>query len=312
MTHAATIGSGFDDMENDLPEGTSSAQTARLFQPAGEVPAAAQQRFESTKPTYREVCTKCHGSGKFYSYTGRLVGECFHCKGKKHVDFKSSPEQRERERKNAAEKRASKALNNWAWFKEHFPNEAHWIENNQDFGFAVNMKDAVGRYGNLTDKQLDAIARCIVKQEQREAERAAKREATIKAHAAAPTVDVSRIEQLFDNARAKGLSKLCLRLDAFKFKPAPAHGANPGAIYVTNNDAEGKYLGKIHQGKLLTSGFVSTEERNRIAAAASDPSSAAEAYGKRTGQCCVCGRELTAEESIARNIGPICAGNYGL
>lgn len=33
----------------------------------------------------------------------------------------------------------------------------------------------------------------------------------------------------------------------------------------------------------------------------------AEQYGKTTGQCAICGRVLTNEESIERGIGPICA-----
>jgi hypothetical protein len=35
------------------------------------------------------------------------------------------------------------------------------------------------------------------------------------------------------------------------------------------------------------------------------------AYGKRTGACSCCGRELTNGESIDRGIGPICAEKYG-
>jgi hypothetical protein len=33
--------------------------------------------------------------------------------------------------------------------------------------------------------------------------------------------------------------------------------------------------------------------------------------GLLTGNCCVCGRMLTAEDSIAGGIGPICAGKVG-
>ena len=36
-----------------------------------------------------------------------------------------------------------------------------------------------------------------------------------------------------------------------------------------------------------------------------------EAYGMRTGQCAICGLELTNGESIARGIGPICAEKWG-
>lgn len=36
----------------------------------------------------------------------------------------------------------------------------------------------------------------------------------------------------------------------------------------------------------------------------------AKAYGKVTGTCCVCGRKLTNEASIADGIGPICATKF--
>jgi ribosomal protein S14 len=36
----------------------------------------------------------------------------------------------------------------------------------------------------------------------------------------------------------------------------------------------------------------------------------AKAYGRKTGQCCDCGRELTNPVSIKAGIGPICAGKY--
>lgn len=34
-------------------------------------------------------------------------------------------------------------------------------------------------------------------------------------------------------------------------------------------------------------------------------------FGKLYGWCCICGRRLTNEESIARGIGPVCAGKQG-
>lgn len=36
----------------------------------------------------------------------------------------------------------------------------------------------------------------------------------------------------------------------------------------------------------------------------------AKAYGKVTGQCCVCGRTLTNESSIEAGIGPVCSGKF--
>lgn len=42
----------------------------------------------------------------------------------------------------------------------------------------------------------------------------------------------------------------------------------------------------------------------------SDPLATAQKYGKLSGSCCSCGRDLTDPESIAAGIGPICAGKF--
>jgi len=42
-----------------------------------------------------------------------------------------------------------------------------------------------------------------------------------------------------------------------------------------------------------------------------DPLAAAVKYGKLTGRCCSCSRELTADGSIEAGIGPICAQKFG-
>jgi hypothetical protein len=104
-------------------------------------------------------------------------------------------------------------------------------------------------------------------------------------------------------------------LDDFKFKPAPATGRNAGAIYVTSltdhsDDGEALYLGKIANGKFEAVRSCPAGIAERIVAAASDPKAAAIAYGKRTGSCCICARELTDPQSVEAGIGPICAEKY--
>lgn len=42
-----------------------------------------------------------------------------------------------------------------------------------------------------------------------------------------------------------------------------------------------------------------------------DPLGTAQKYGKESGRCCSCGRDLTDPESIAAGIGPICATKFG-
>jgi hypothetical protein len=45
---------------------------------------------------------------------------------------------------------------------------------------------------------------------------------------------------------------------------------------------------------------------------AEDPTGAASMFGHEFGRCGVCGRGLTNDDSRARGIGPVCAGNLGL
>jgi hypothetical protein len=112
----------------------------------------------------------------------------------------------------------------------------------------------------------------------------------------------------FGKAKQAGIRRPKLRLDVFTFSPASADGKNAGALYVKEGET---YLGKIAGGKLFASRDCSQENKDRILAVAADPEQAAVAYGKRFGQCSVCARELTNEDSINRGIGPICAERFG-
>lgn len=112
----------------------------------------------------------------------------------------------------------------------------------------------------------------------------------------------------FETARSKGIKTPKIRLDTFVFSAAAPTSANPGAIYVKEN---GAYLGKIVRGTYLPLPEVVEDQYRRILTVMEKPDEAAKEYGRRTGNCCVCGRLLTNEDSIEAMIGPICAGNYG-
>jgi hypothetical protein len=114
----------------------------------------------------------------------------------------------------------------------------------------------------------------------------------------------------FNTARSKGIEHPKMKIDGLTFTPAPATGMNPNAIYV-------KY-GKTYYGKIVAGVFqpisytaVSTATIERIQKIMCDPVTEAEAYGRRTGICAICGRGLTKAESIDRGIGPICAEKMG-
>jgi hypothetical protein len=166
----------------------------------------------------------------------------------------------------------------------------------------------------LSEKQMAAAERMIAKVEATRARKAQERAA------AAPEVDLSAIEAMFATAIAKGFKRPSYRAEGLYIKLAPANGRNAGALYVLNDEKRepGRYgEQRVYEGKVSGQRFFRTRNTEpttepalqRIAA---DPLAAAVAYGRRTGTCAICGRELTNHESIERGIGPICADKMGL
>ncbi len=194
-------------------------------------------------------------------------------------------------------------------FAQRYPAEAAWIKQSalKGFDFACDMYACAKRRGDLSAGQIDAVRRCIDKSKAFEARRAAEAQA----QETAPVVTVARVEEAFSAAMASGINRPKLRLDVFTFKPAPAGGANAGALYVTEAERDGAYLGKVKGGRFLKTRDCTPEQEAAIVAAASNPGAAAVAYGQRTGSCAVCGQELTAGDSLERGIGPICAKRFG-
>ncbi len=113
----------------------------------------------------------------------------------------------------------------------------------------------------------------------------------------------------FDAAKANGLKHPKMRFEGFQASLAGAQSKNAGAVYLKDGEA---YLGKIAAGKFLASRDCSDAMRAAIVATMADPLAAAVAFGRRTGACSCCGRELTDKDSVARGIGPICAERFGL
>lgn len=181
------------------------------------------------------------------------------------------------------------------WAAAH-PGEMAWLEANMERNeFAASLAAQLGERGWLTPNQQAALSNKVAAQR------------------AAPTVNVVEIEARFNVARERGVKKPAMRLDVFTFKFAGEEGRNAGGIYVTRKEGEESvYLGKVLGGRFLKVGDCTEEEASRIVAVAANPDEAARAYGMRTGCCSICGRELTAEESIDSFVGPICAERFGL
>ena len=258
-------------------------------------------------PVYKQTCGKCNGKGRVtFGFTYVQSGTCFACKGKGFFEFKTSPEQRAKARvasqarKDRVQAAAVARADDW---RAANPVEAQWLEKaaSRGFEFAVSLSEALNKFGHLTEGQIAAVRKCIVRDNERKVEQAQRA-------ASAPELTVEAIETAFANAKQAGIKWPKLRLDDFVFSPAGANSANAGAVYVKQGET---YLGKVLGGKLFASRDCNNETRDRIVAVATDPHAAAVAYGKRFGRCAVCARELSDEASIERGIGPVCAENYG-
>jgi hypothetical protein len=127
---------------------------------------------------------------------------------------------------------------------------------------------------------------------------------------------VSQFEALFnafEAAKAKGAKRLTLRFKGVNVKP----NRDLSVLWVTSQTEfeQGDYgLKPKYLGKVTTAGCdsrLSDDVKAIIMAAASDPLTAAIRYGKVSGECSCCGRELTDPQSIERGIGPICATKFG-
>lgn len=299
-----------DDPLDDLLEGsTNVVSISERVDFAQKTLARAVAEPAKGGALYEEPCKDCRGSGKFRSYTGRIVGDCFKCKGTGKKVFKTSPEARA---KNAADKKARHLAKITAWTEAH-PAEFQWIvaAAGRGFNFAADMLTTLNQYGDLNSFKLDKVRQFMIKDQLRAEEKA-------EIEARAPQIEgapLEKIEQAFATALENQIRFPKLRLDTFIFSPVQS-GVNAGSIYVkhaTEIDRNGdkRYLGKITEGRFVRRHGTSIEEEQRIIAAAMDPEAAAKAYGQRMGACSICGRALTRNESIDRAVGPICAEKYG-
>lgn len=72
-----------------------------------------------------------------------------------------------------------------------------------------------------------------------------------------------------------------------------------------------KFQGSIKGDEFYTERKTSPRIVAELLTMSENPQQWMQNYGRATGFCCVCGRELTNEESVSMGIGPICAGRFG-
>lgn len=278
---------GFDDLDTNPMESKSISSEEEIRKNAHIVNGG-----ESTFS-----CPACKGRGTFISYTGRVVGNCFKCKGSGKVSkgvAAAAKAKVTRQQNLIAKQEEFIASNSEVW--KFIQRNAEWSD------FYRSMRDAVNTYGTLTENQLAAVNRGIEKAAIKKEEKAKEREKL------GGEVDISAIDALFDAARENGLKKLAFRTDGMKISAARENSRNPGALYV---EQEGAYVGKIVNGKFIPNYAAKENTLEMIVDIAKDPLEKARYYGRKTGVCSCCGRELTDEVSIANGIGPICESKWG-
>ena len=276
----------------------------QMINSQGETPRAAPMPTtvaiaERAERKIIENCPKCRGTGRFVSYSGRTLGECFTCKGAGKKAYANAAPVRAANREKAAERREALKADYVAGYAAQHPAVHAWIvAKAPTFAFAASMLEGLQRYGSLTEKQQAACERLMQQDAERDAQRAAQR-------ASAPV--------------AKTYPALTAIVTAFahvtigeigfsKKNGEPLWWVKSGEALVGKLDADGLQL---WNGKIAKAG----QDRAAIEAALDeierDPKLALAAHGHATGSCGCCGRELTDPASIERGIGPICADKIG-
>jgi hypothetical protein len=110
----------FNDSLDALFAGdTGPVRTAPVRAPVDFVPAVER--------SHTEPCRKCGGGGKFIGYTGRVVGNCFTCKGTGKMTFKNSAADREANRTKVAERKVARQQEDFTAWQTANPAEATWL-----------------------------------------------------------------------------------------------------------------------------------------------------------------------------------------
>jgi hypothetical protein len=163
--------------------------------------------------------------------------------------------------------------------------------------FAASLVEWFDKRGSLSEKQIGSAIAMLMKLKANKAQKVE-----------APSVDLSNVVAMFSKAH-EAIKTPKFRFEDLVISRAPDHGKNAGALYVKVN---GDYAGKVKGGKFFGLKTAPDGIVSKLQQISKDPLSSAVAYGKKTGNCACCGRDLTRHDSIERGVGPICAENWGL
>ena len=133
---------------------------------------------------------------------------------------------------------------------------------------------------------------------------------------------LEKLMALFATAKASlKWPKLHLEVDGLPVVIAIAgpKSSRHGWLRITDGGAfgVGRFYGWVSpEGGFQPSGSLSAQETDKIARLlrhmSHAPAETAKTYGRLTGNCCFCRRELSDEKSTAAGFGPVCAQKWGL
>lgn len=291
-------------------------------------------------PMFTEKCPKCRGTGRFTSYSGRTVGECFKCKGKGELTFKTSPTARAKARQSAAKRQVKKLEDALAALPEDV---REWLVANQAKGndFAESLGGALAKYGRLTENQIAAVRKGIARDEDAAHRTAEWAENHADEHAwlvreveagnefAGSLLDaLNRYGSLTEGQLAavrRNLEKDAPLADSdLDISSLKGYYAVPGGdtrlkLCVRKPGKNSRWYGwtfvddgaaygnRTTYGKQAPDGTYKGRLADELAQILANPLEAQKAYGHLTGTCGRCGRILEDEESVRNGIGPVCA-----
>lgn len=186
------------------------------------------------------------------------------------------------------------------WVVEH-GDVVQWCTQHKDRStFAASLYQQYTRRGRLSEGQVGAVRRIL--EEGRVKQQAWEQRQRQEAALPSTGLDLAALPAGY-YAVPQGGTRLKVRVR----RP----GKNSrwyGYTFVSDGAAYG--YGKNY-GRQAPGGLYVGEIVSELRAIVANPQEASATYGKLTGVCGVCGRHLEDEESVARGIGPVCAGRLG-
>ena len=258
-------------------------------------------------------CPKCNGTGRVtFGYVNVRTGKCFKCNGK--GGFKTSPEQRQKARQSARDRKAREQLANAQsaadalesregsreWFEKIISNNKAY-ESGTFHAFVYDLWQKLHKYGDLSPKQWGVIERGMERDQEWQAKRAEENSAAVS------DVDLRSLP-----VGNRGVSMFAVPGGDTRLKvmvKTVTRGKWSGYIFVSDGAAYGH---RKNYGRQAPGANYSGEIVDQLRAIVADPKGAAVAYGRLVGRCARCSRPLEDSDSVAAGIGPICAGKWGM